>query len=152
MQATVADLMSREVGRISRTSTIRDALQLLVARGFEELYVTDADMRLVGVVPDYELLKYRLADTRDDGLPIENLMTRRLLVVAPITPLSVALRYLRQSCHRRLAVVEQMQVVGQISRGDVLRQLVTEGPAPRWNPTPPRFLRRDRSSASQSVD
>ncbi len=145
MQAVVGDVMSREIQTISRTISVYEALRLLVHRGVEELYVTDAEQRLIGILPDYELLKHQLSEPSDPQVTVERLMSRRFLVVAPATPLGVALRYLRESFHRRLAVVEGMQVVGQISRIDVLRELASQPVKTSWMPPAPRFLRQSGS-------
>ncbi len=126
MRATVRDAMSTELVHVQRQSSIVDAECLLLQHGLDELFVTDAEGRLLGVVPDYALLKHRLAAPLENFQTIECLMSRRFLVIDVDSPLSVAARYLREHVHRRLAVVEDMRLVGQVTRRTVLRLLAIE--------------------------
>jgi CBS domain-containing protein len=52
-------------------------------------------------------------------------MSRRFLVIGPDSPLSVAARYLREHLHHRLAVVENRQLIGVLTRTRVLEYLAS---------------------------
>jgi CBS domain-containing protein len=123
MQAIVRDAMSKDVASVNCHVSIADAERLLVRYGLEELFVSDNHGALCGVVPDYALLKQRLGDVANASLPVATIMSRRFLVITPDCPLTVAGRYLREHVHRRLAVVENMRLIGQVTRWSVLALL-----------------------------
>ncbi len=60
MRLTVADLMTTAV-TISPQATLTAALKLLISSKAQELYVVGPRKKLLGILPDYELLKAQLA-------------------------------------------------------------------------------------------
>ncbi len=126
MRATVRDAMSIDVVSVPRHTSIDDAERLLIQHGLDELFVTDAQGRLLGVLPDYALLKHRMSAPAQECQSVECLMSRRFLVIGVDSPLAVASRYLREHVHRRLVVVDDMQLVGQVTRRSVLRWFALE--------------------------
>ncbi len=124
MQATVRDAMSTDVVATTCHTSITDAERLLISHGVDELFIIDERGLLCGVVPDYELLKRRLSPCADQKT-VEAIMSRRFLVIGADSPLTVAGRYLREHVHRRLAVVEERRLVGQLTRRAVLTWLMS---------------------------
>lgn len=122
MQATVRDAMSTDVVVTPLHTRISDAERLMLDHGVEELFVVDSEGLLCGVVPDYELLKWRL-NPGSEQQRVDMVMSRRFLVIGVDSSLIVAARYLREHIHRRLAVVEERRLIGQITRQAVLTWL-----------------------------
>lgn len=136
--------MSTDLVLATRQMSLEDAERMLLSSGVDELFVVDERGWLCGVVPDYELLKTRMTPSHDSGT-VESIMSRRFLVIGPETPLSVAGRYLREHVHRRLAVVEERRLIGQITRRSVLKWLrsIPEFAAgSECQPAPDREMRR----------
>jgi signal-transduction protein with cAMP-binding, CBS, and nucleotidyltransferase domain len=125
MQVTVREAMSPFPSAIPERSTIGEALDRMIEEGVSELYVTDESGRLLGVVPDYELLKAHLAHV-DGREPIDGLMSRSILTTEPRCALAALAPVFRASFCRRMAVVQDGRLVGQIDRRDVLRLLREE--------------------------
>lgn len=124
MQQTVRDAMTTNVLAVPCHARIAEAEHMLLAHGVEELFVHDDENLLCGVVPDYELLKWRLSPSSEQT-SIDAIMSRRFLVIGPDSSLSVAARYLREHFHRRLAVVEQRRLIGQVTRRNILGWLAS---------------------------
>ncbi len=124
MQATVRDAMSTDVVAATCHTSITDAERLLISHGVDELFIIDDRGLLCGIVPDYELLKRRLSPCTDQKT-VEAIMSRRFLVIGADSPLTVAGRYLREHVHRRLAVVEERRLVGQLTRRAALKWLMS---------------------------
>jgi Mg/Co/Ni transporter MgtE len=122
MQITVQQVMTPCPAAIFEGSTIDEALDRLLAQNASEIYVTDAAGCLLGVVPDYELLKVQLAQTGGVA-PISSLMSRSLLTTEPRRAVAALAPAFRESFCRKAAVVEAGLLVGQIDRRDVLRAL-----------------------------
>jgi acetoin utilization protein AcuB len=122
MSETVRDVMCREVVTIHCNATMQQAERLLLAADAGDLYVIDDEGRLLGVLPDYELLKLRLFEPAAPP-DMQAVISRNPLAVAPETPLVEAACHLRAHVHPRLPVVDHGRLVGQIRRRDVLQRL-----------------------------
>ena len=60
MRISVVDLMSPAAVAVF-TATVSEARQILLRRDATEVYVVDANGKLLGIVPDYEFLKAELS-------------------------------------------------------------------------------------------
>lgn len=124
MPLRVRDLMTGNVRTIPSNATLAEAERILIAERLSELFVTDEEGFVVGVIPDYTLVKLHLTDA-EPPRGLESVVSRRFLVIGPDSPLSVAARYLREHLHHRLAVVENRQLIGVLTRTRVLEHLAS---------------------------
>ena len=159
MRITVHDLMMHQPLTIRQNASLGEALATLLREEAGEIYVVDQSSRLLGVLPDYELLKAKLTGVPSSE-PVETLMSRHLATVSPSTQAAEIAPIFRYGKHRQLAVVEEGCLVGQISRRDILRLLVTtEQPAVDSESAavdvpsdqPPSTLRRPRYMQTNRV-
>lgn len=153
MQGTAADLLTPTGAVIAVTASIDAAEQRLVTLGASELYVVGTEGQLAGVLPDYVLLKRRIAgETRPNG--VADLMSRIDVCAASDTPLRELAVQLRQSGLARIPVVARGRLIGEVTRSNLLRFLATNvarganraaetatSPARRTSTNAPRFLR-----------
>lgn len=123
MQVTVRDLMTPRPATISQYATIEDAIQMVLERAVDEIYVVDEAGRLAGTVSDYVLLKSSILRS-DSRQPVTRVMSRSMIVLRPDATLEEIAGLFRESCYPRLAVIEDGLVVGQLCRREVLRTLV----------------------------
>ncbi|MBA4031708.1 MAG: hypothetical protein C0478_12575 [Planctomyces sp.] len=119
MRLTVGDLMTTAI-TISPQATLQSALALLVNSGVQELYVVGPKKKLLGILPDYELLKAQLAET-DPQATVERWMVASVQTLTPTTDLAVATNLFRAGNCSRAAVLQKGQLVGVVSRLDILR-------------------------------
>ena len=156
MKVTVRDLMTQTPATVPQTATIDEAMQTLLHAQVGEIYVTDATGRLVGAVPDFELLKATMLSTPGQQ-SVETLMSRNIETTHPDTNVTELGSRFRDGRYRQMAVVEGDRIVGQISRRDLLRLMTVleqigeeadmvegETPAPSTSPEPvpsPQFMR-----------
>jgi len=124
---TISDVALRSPVSVSPDLPIRDAEQLLIARHASELYVIDDQELLLGVVPDDEILKYRLIGG-DGGARISALMSPVTIALAPDASLAEGARLLREHVHASLPVLENGRLIGQLCRLNLLRLLAELGP------------------------
>jgi len=142
----IQQVMSTEVWTIDSAATLLEAEQFLLATGASELYALDRSERVVGVLPDYELLKTRIME------PLGHVLVReRMFPVSyslrPTSTLMEAAALLRLNIHRRLPVMDQGKLCGMVSRTDVLAILAQEQ-AEAVTPPAPQFLRQAAPIAS----
>jgi CBS domain-containing protein len=115
MSWVVADLMTRDVVKIKPSTTSRECVRLMRMHGVGALPVVE-DGRLVGIVTmtDLVLKEYAPAASK--------LMTSRVKVVHPETPITGAVRVMFEHRVNRLPVVDgDGRLLGIISRSDVMR-------------------------------
>ncbi len=124
MQVKVSDLMTRELARVSEKTSFQEGMEILLKQEASQIYVTDERDYLLGVVPDYELLKANLSRIPADA-SIETFISRDVATTSPETQITEILPLFRDGCHQQLAVIEQGRLVGQVTRRDVLRLLTT---------------------------
>lgn len=137
----VADAMTPEVVSAGPTMTVREAVELLVGKGFRALPVVDDTGRLVGMVTNrdlvergglearVELLGAMSPDARaailgrlDAGLTVADVMTATPVSVRASETLARAAHLMADRRLKRLPVVEDGgRLVGIVSRMDILR-------------------------------
>lgn len=148
--ATVRDVYITQVARISPQTMLAEAEKLLMSKSGDEAYVVDEDGRLLGVVPDYELLKLRLLNLHNVGAAVD-VMTPGPPSVTLGTPLEEAACRLRVHVHRSLPVVDNGLLIGRVDRRCILSWYSernaaqqntgsSETPAGHGTPGRPRFL------------
>ncbi|KAL5714003.1 CBS domain-containing protein cbsx1 [Ranunculus cassubicifolius] len=148
---TVGDFMTKKelLHAVKPTTTIDEALELLVENRITGFPVIDDDWKLVGLVSDYDLLAldsvsgtgvaetsmFPEADSswktfneiqkllsKTNGKVVADVMTPAPLVVRETTNLEDAARLLLETKYRRLPVVDSKgKLVGIITRGNVVR-------------------------------
>ncbi|XP_047046900.1 CBS domain-containing protein CBSX1, chloroplastic-like [Lolium rigidum] len=136
---------------VKPSTSVDEALEMLVQHRISGFPVIDDDWKLVGVVSDYDLLALDsmagcgLADTNTNMFPevdsnwktfreiqkllsktsgkvIGDVMTPKPLVVRETTNLDAAARLLLETKYHRLPVVDSTgKLVGMITRGNVVR-------------------------------
>jgi CBS domain-containing protein len=120
MRLTVADLMTQCPVTVSPELSADGAVQILSRHEASELYVIDPEGRLLGVVPDYELLKAELSGEAIDA-NVGQLMSRNVPVFTPKSDAAEVARLFRDGRYGRFPVVSAGKLVGVITRGDVVR-------------------------------
>lgn len=141
----VKEFMTSPVVTVAPDRPIAEAAQLMLEHRISGLPVVDKSGRLVGIVSERDLLRRRSGEepakrphwlqlmtersaleeepARFHTLTVADVMTPGPLTVTETTPLEEAGKLLEQRRIKRLPVVRGPQVVGVISRADLLRAL-----------------------------
>lgn len=135
---TLADLDYTLAVTVAPEDSATFALERLLEEGATEVYVVGDDQRLLGIVPDYELLKARLNGTWTE-LTVEQVMSRRMLCFTADTTVAEALRSFREGQHSRAAIVDDGRLCGQVTRTDLLRAYCEQNSEPKTIAAP-KFL------------
>jgi CBS domain-containing protein len=117
---TARDFMTENVVTVGPTSSIREAIELILNERISGLPVVDEDERLVGIISEFALLAIAYdRKVMDDA--IANHMTVEVLSVHVDDPIrKVADQFIIHRV-RRMPVLEQGRLAGVISRCDVLQ-------------------------------
>ena len=123
----VRDLMSKSVVTIAPEESAALAARLLSRHELGALPVCAPDGTLAGIVTDRDIVTRCVAAGEEPGrVPVRDIMSPAPSVITPETPISAAARLMAQRQVRRLPVVEQGQVVGMLSLGDLARSRRTD--------------------------
>lgn len=126
----VADHMTTDVITLSRDSTLREAGELFDRFDFNSIPVLESG-RLVGIVSKFDFMR-AFAFTQEHPLPdyealmrspLREFMREEFVTTSPETPLTRVLQRMVELRTRSFPVVRDRQLVGIISREDIIRAL-----------------------------
>lgn len=124
MMDPVAILKLREPVIVPDDSRLDGAVQAMLEQHVGAVLVTDARVRLIGILTERDFLS-KVAGRNDFGiLPVSLFMTRDPETVRPGDSLGVVLGKMAGGGYRHLPVVEENQPVGVVSVRDLLRHIV----------------------------
>lgn len=124
MRVRVRDLMTVNPVSVCLGTTLQAAAEQMVQAEASEIYVVNEHGRLVGVVPEYDLLKYRLTHYHLEA-PIDSLMYVQIESLSPeedAIQLAPLFRDRRNSC---MAVTENGTLIGKLTCRDLFRVMLT---------------------------
>lgn len=144
------DIMTREVVTVKPQTPVREAAKLMVNHRISGLPVVDASHRLVGIVTDGDLYrraelgterqrggwlktfglggKYAESYVEAHGRTIQDVMTTDVIAVTPSTPLRQIADVFEKKRIHRVPVVADSQVVGIVSRANLVQALAAISP------------------------
>lgn len=125
MRRTIREIMVTDLVRFKPQTNIHAAIHTLLAHGYSGAPVVDDGGALVGMLSKRDCLKvvFSTAYHQDRGGPVSEYMSADVQTLAPDLDLvSCAKRFL-DSPFRRFPIVENGQLIGQVSRHDILKSL-----------------------------
>ncbi|WP_295687711.1 CBS domain-containing protein [uncultured Nevskia sp.] len=104
---------------------VMHAVHTLVEKGISGAPVVDAKGNLVGILSQRDCLEVALTAAQDTCIagPVAQYMSEKPVTVDPETNLTQLATMFTTAPFRRYPVIENGQLVGQISRSDVLRAI-----------------------------
>jgi CBS domain-containing protein len=140
------DVMSRDVVTVTPNATILHAVRLMLQRKFSGLPVVDAAGAIVGIVTEGDFLRRIETETlrrrprwieflvgsgtlaaeytHASGRLVGEVMTHDVLTVTEDTPLEAVVDLMERHQVKRLPVVRGKEIVGIVTRQNLLRALV----------------------------
>ena len=122
---TARDVMTHSLITLTPETSIYDAIRKLVSRSISGAPVVDRAGKMVGVLSELDCLGVLASDqfhTEDHIATVSDYMSTEFETVSPETDIYTLAMYFRDRPVRRFPVtVPSGQLVGQVSRRDVLR-------------------------------
>jgi CBS domain-containing protein len=147
-----ADVMTRDVVVVRPETPVPDLVNLLLGRGISGVPVVDKDGKLVGIVTEGDLMRRAELGTerhrgglaafftgtatlareyvRSHGLVVSDVMSQDVTAVTPETTLAEIAELMESRRIRRVPVVRDGQVVGIVTRANLLRALASQPAEP----------------------
>jgi CBS domain-containing protein len=134
-QLLVRDIMTEGLRTVSADLPLRDAAQDMVRARIGGLPVVDKNHRLVGMLSERELMRHLLANSLQDSMRskqpqptgrrlVSDVMTRQVLCVSPEQPLAEVASIMINKDVDRVPVVDSGELIGMLTRGDIVRKLI----------------------------
>lgn len=117
-QQTVEELMTSSIISVSPNQSIEEAARLMQDYNIGAIPVVENN-QVVGMVTDRDITIRSTADGGNEKQPVSEIMTNEVISVTPETQVEEAARIMAEKQIRRLPVVENNQIVGMISLGDI---------------------------------
>lgn len=119
---TIKDLMTNQVAYVSPNTPVAEAAQLMQKHNVGVLPVCEGQ-NVVGIITDRDIVVRNVAHQQDpNNTPVSNVMTTRVEAVSPDTTLNQAAEIMAEKQVRRLPVMEENQLIGIVSLGDLATQ------------------------------
>lgn len=121
------DSKGRDVAGILPEKSVFDAMQLMAEKNVGALLVIDAGGKLVGIVSERDFARkmYRM-DMAIREVPISDIMTRQVAYVRPEQTNQDCMALITEKHVRHLPVMENERVVGLVSIGDLVKDIIAE--------------------------
>lgn len=126
--ATVKDLLKAkftQVWYVTPTSTVSDALKLLSEQQIGAVLVVEAG-KIVGIFSERDFARNALSSEVNLSTPVSELMVRGVYYVTPDQSVESCMAMMTAKRIRHLPVLEDGKLVGVISIGDVIKQMLLE--------------------------
>lgn len=115
-----------QVWTITPETTIRQALKLMAEKDVGALVVVD-DGKVSGIFSERD---YARGSALDPCImldqPVSSVMTKKIYYVSPEQTIDECMALMTQKHFRHLPVIDQGQLAGVISIGDVVKSVITE--------------------------
>jgi len=165
----VEEIMTKDVITVSPKTPIHEAAGLMVDHGVSGLPVVDDAGSVVGIVSEGDLIlrekprerapwwrlffgdAERLAREyqKAHGMTVGEVMTRSLIAVSPDFPIESAALILDQHRIRRVPVVADGQLLGILSRGDLIKALAKAPARAGGQPSDEHLVREMRARLAE---
>jgi len=126
--ATVKDLLAgkfTQVWYVTPTSLVSDALKLLAEQQIGAVLVVEAG-KIVGIFSERDLARKAMDEEIDLNTPVGKLMVRGVYYVTPDQSVESCMALMTSKRIRHLPVLSDNKLVGVVSIGDVIRQMILE--------------------------
>jgi len=129
---TAREIMTRDLVTLSPETSVFAAIRVLLKNRISGAPVVDADGKLVGMFSELDCLRVLSAgefysdDHREEGV-VRNYMTSACKSLEPDRDIYAVSQVFLTQAVRRLPVLENGALIGQVSRRDVLRAMEALG-------------------------
>jgi CBS domain-containing protein len=112
---------------IEPTATLEIAVRTLAQHKIGALLVLGPDRRIIGILSERDIVRV-LAEQGASALtqPLAQVMTRKVFTCSPSETISVIMERMTAGKFRHVPVIDQDQVVGVVSIGDVVKYRLQE--------------------------
>jgi CBS-domain-containing membrane protein len=125
---TARDIMAKRLITFRADQSIDDAIKTLLKHSISGAPVVDDDQKLIGILSELDCLRTLssdefLGDEQEEAGLVEHFMSTGAKTIEPELGVYSIAHHFITSVDRRLPVIEDGRLIGQVSRRDVLRAI-----------------------------
>ncbi len=121
----VKDIMKTELVTATKELSIYEAANLMVEHNISGLPIVDRENNLVGILSEYDVLRILKETTPDQLKTVEEFMSKKVVSFEEtVSVVQVWQFFIDNPSKRRLPITHNGKLVGLVSRGDIVRQIV----------------------------
>lgn len=121
----ILDQKGREVFTIDANQTVLEAIKTLADEGIGAV-VVQKDGKTIGLFSERDYIcKVVLTGRRSENTPVGDVVSQKLVVVRPDTPVDDCMVLMTEARTRHLPVVEGDRLVGLVSIGDIVKDIIS---------------------------
>ncbi|MEE8479135.1 MAG: CBS domain-containing protein [Candidatus Neomarinimicrobiota bacterium] len=123
---SVKNYMASDLITFTPETNVLTAIRTLLKYKISGAPVVDESGWIIGILSEYDCLKPNLQSSyhNDMGTLVKNCMSKEITTIKATASLMETAELFIKSGMRRLPVVENKKLIGQISRRDVLRAII----------------------------
>jgi CBS domain-containing protein len=124
---TILSLKGSHVTTVEPTATLEAAVAILAKHRIGALVVLGADQRVIGILSERDIVR-ALAELGASALttPLAQVMTRKVVTCGEAETVGAIMERMTTGKFRHVPVLEQDQLVGIVSIGDVVKHRLSE--------------------------
>lgn len=121
------EIKGHEVTSISPEKSVFEAMQLMKSKNIGALLVLEAGSKLIGIVTERDYArKMHLQSKTAKEIPVTEIMTRQVAYVRLDQTNEDCMALITERRMRHLPVVENNKVMGVVSIGDLVKDIISE--------------------------
>jgi len=122
----VEDFMDHNPHAVSASTSIKDAVAMMLKYGLNGVPVIDDNQKLIGYLSEQDCVKDMLNDAfySEEPGPVSQVMQDQVMSVSPETSIVELAQIIIKNRPKNYPVKKEGKLVGLISRSDVLRALM----------------------------
>lgn len=119
------DVMTKNVVTIKADILLKDAIRILVGKGISGVPVVDDSGKVTGILSEKDIINYMFSGNLSTAV-VSEAMTKNVVSMTSETDLDKVALVISEKKFRRIPIIDNGNIVGIISRRDIIRSLLSE--------------------------
>lgn len=138
MPQRLREVMTPDPVTVAKSASLGDAAAVMRDRNIGDVVVVKEDGDLCGIVTDRDIVVTAIADGADPNFtPVEEACSHDLVTLGPDDSVAEAVRVMSERAIRRLPIVDNGELVGIVSLGDLAEKRDRESALGEISAAPP---------------
>jgi CBS domain-containing protein len=121
---TASEIMTRPAISAKVKASARDIALQFINERYSGMPVTEENGKVIGIVTEIDILNALNEGRELSHINAGDIMTREVATVNPDTPITEMIKMMEEFHIIRLPVVKDEKLIGVVSRGDIIRNLI----------------------------
>jgi len=115
----VKEIMTKDISTVDENADISEAARLMEDRNIGSVPVVTGGHKPIGMLTDRDIVVRAVSSKKENASRVKDVMTDNIICSQPEMDVNMAANLMAENQIRRLPVVENDQIVGMVSLGDI---------------------------------